>query len=228
VAAIDPENPLLIPPFSADNPLSTVEVDVTFTPSRNDDFVDALVLRPGGLAADQRVTVVLTGSSLGPPQIEVSAQQLTYGDRGTAALLVGSVDFQQVTVRNNGQSALTISPNIGGGSAAGEFTVMPAFVPPIAAGGAIILSVFFNPSEASDPASTFSPARPFEAFLNITSTTPTPRLTCSRRWPSLVGPVQACRIRRSRSRWSSATPTTHGRVLTFATSTSPSKTCRTA
>lgn len=169
VAAIDPENPLLIPPFSADNPLSTVEVDVTFTPSRNDDFEDALVLRPGGLAADQRVTVVLTGSSLGPPQIEVSAQQLTYGDRGTAALLVGSVDFQQVTVRNNGQSALTISPNIGGGTAAGEFTVMPAFVPPIAAGGAIILSVFFNPSEASDPASTFSPARPFEAFLNITS-----------------------------------------------------------
>lgn len=169
VAAIDPENPLLIPPFSADNPLSTVEVDVTFTPDDNRDFEDELVLRPGGLADNQRVSVVLTGSSLGPPQIEVSTQQLTYGDVGTAALLVGSVDFQQVTVRNNGQSALTINPAIGGGAAAGEFTVMPAFVPPIAAGGAIILSVFFNPSEASDPANTFTPARPFEAFLNITS-----------------------------------------------------------
>jgi len=169
VAAIDPENPLLIPPFSADNPLATVEVDVTFTPDDNRDFEDELVLRPGGLADNQRVSVVLTGSSLGPPQIEVTTQQLTYGDVGTAALLVGSVDFQQVTVRNNGQSALTINPAIGGGAAAGEFTVMPAFVPPIAAGGAIILSVFFNPSEASDPANTFTPARPFEAFLNITS-----------------------------------------------------------
>jgi hypothetical protein len=29
--------------------------------------------------------------------------------------------------------------------------------------------VFFNPSEPSDPADTFSPARPFEASLNITS-----------------------------------------------------------
>ena len=169
VATINPANPLLIPPFSAANPLSIVELDVTFTPNRNADFQDALVLRPVGLAPEQRVTVALAGSSLGPPQIEVTTQQLTYGDVGTAALLVGSVDFQQVTVRNNGQSALTINPAIGGGAAAGEFTVMPAFVPPVAAGGAIILSVFFNPSEASDPANTFTPARPFEAFLNITS-----------------------------------------------------------
>lgn len=169
VAAITPDNPLLIPPFSPDNPIAVVEIDVTFTPNRNDNFTDALVLRPSGLAADQRVTVNLSGGSLGPPQIEVSAQRLEYGTIGTGASLIGSVDFQQVTVRNNGQSELVITPALGGGSATSQFTVMPAFVPPIAPGGAIILSVFFAPTTPSDSGNTFAPTRPFEAALNITS-----------------------------------------------------------
>ncbi len=169
VDAINPENPLLVPPFSADNPLSVVEIDVTFTPDDNRDFRDELVIRPGGLADDQRVVVELSGSSLGPPQIEVTTTELVYGDRGTAAMLVGQVDFQQVTVRNNGQSELVIQPAISGGSAAADFTVMPSFVPPIAPGGAVILSVFFSPSAPSDAGNTFSPTSPFEAALNITS-----------------------------------------------------------
>jgi len=167
--AIDPENPLLIPPFSADNPLAVVEVDVTFTPTDNRDFVDELVIRPGGIADDQRVVVNLSGSALGPPQIEVTAQRLEYGTAGTGAKVLGSVDFQQVTVRNNGQSELVITPAIGGGSAASNFNVMPAFVPPIAPGGAVILSVFFAPTEPSDLGNAFAPTRPFEAALNITS-----------------------------------------------------------
>jgi hypothetical protein len=167
--AVDPDNPLLIPPFSANNPLAVVEVDVTFTPTDNRDFTDELVIRPGGIADDQRVTVELSGSSLGPPQIEVTAQRLEYGSIGTGAKLVGSVDFQQVTVRNNGQSELVITPAIGGGTAASNFTVMPAFVPPISPGGAVILSVFFSPTSPSDTGNTFAPQRAFEAALNITS-----------------------------------------------------------
>ncbi len=170
VDAIDPENPLLIPPFTVNNPLSTVEVDITFTPDDNRDYRDELVVRPGGIADTQRVVVNLAGSSLGAPQIEVTTQQLVYGNVGDAALLVGTVDFQQVTVRNNGGSDLVIEPRIGGGAdAAAEFTVLPAFVPPIPAGSAIILSVFYNPSIPSDPANTFTPARSISAALNITS-----------------------------------------------------------
>lgn len=167
--AVDPDNPLLIPPFSANNPLAVVEVDVTFRPTDNRDFNDELVIRPGGIADDQRVTVELSGSSLGPPQIEVTAQRLEYGTIGTGAKLIGSVDFQQVTVKNNGQSELVITPAIGGGTAASNFTVMPAFVPPISPGGAVILSVFFSPTSPSDTGNTFSPQRAFEAALNITS-----------------------------------------------------------
>lgn len=168
--AIDPETPVLIPPFSNDNPLSTVEVDVTFTPDDSRDFQDAVVLRPGGLVDDtQRVEVNLTGSSLGPPQIEVLPNDLVFGGPGADALPIGGVDFRQVTVRNNGRSELVINPAISGGSASGDFSVMPQFVPPIAAGGAVILSVFYNPSDASDPATPFSPTRSVEAALNITS-----------------------------------------------------------
>lgn len=167
--AIDPETPVLIPPFNIDNPLSTVEVDVTFTPDANRDFSDAVVVRPGGLSDTQRVTVDLTGSALGPPQIEVTVVEMVFGGPAQEAMAVGAVDFKQVTIRNNGQSELIINPAIGGGNAANDFSVMPVFLPPIAAGGAIILSVFYNPSEPSDPANTFAPTRSVEAALNITS-----------------------------------------------------------
>jgi hypothetical protein len=169
VEAVANDNPILVPPYSVDNPLATVQVDVAFQPDENRAFEDGLIIRTDGLSDSQRVVVDLTGSSLGPPQIEVSTTELVYGAPGTDALAIGSVDFKQVTVRNNGQSDLIITPAIGGGSAAADFTVMPAFVPPVSPGGAIILSVFYNPSEASDPANTFSPQRPVEAALNITS-----------------------------------------------------------
>lgn len=185
--AIDPETPVLIPPFTDDNPLAVVEIDVQFTPDDNRDYEDAVILRPGGISDTQRVEVGLTGSSLGPPQIEVSdalgicangdgarACEATFGGPGDAAMFIGAVDFKQITIHNGGQSELTIHPAIGGGSAAGDFTVMPAFLPPIAAGGSVILSVFYNPSEASDPANTFSPTRAVEASLNITSNDTTP------------------------------------------------------
>jgi hypothetical protein len=49
------------------------------------------------------------------------------------------------------------------------FSVMPSFVPPIEPGGRVVLSVFYSPTEPSDPAETFSPNRAAEAVLNITS-----------------------------------------------------------
>ncbi|MBM4282254.1 MAG: choice-of-anchor D domain-containing protein [Deltaproteobacteria bacterium] len=177
VDAIANDNPILVPPYSVDNPLAAVEVDVAFQPTANREYTctppnrscDRLVIRTDGVSDNQRVVVVLSGSSLGPPQIEVSAAEFVYGAPGTDALAIGSVDFRQVTIRNNGQSDLIITPAIGGGSAAADFNVMPTFVPPISPGGAIILSVFYNPSGPSDPANTFSPQRPVEAVLNITS-----------------------------------------------------------
>ncbi len=169
LSAITPENPLFIPPFSPDNPLAVVEVDVTFTPNRNANFNDELVFRPGGFAEEQRVAVALSGSSLGPPQIEVSVAELVYGSAGNGAKEIGSIDFLPVTIRNNGQSELSVTLALGGGTAAGEFTVSPPFLPPVQAGGAVVVNVFFNPSDASDPANRFSPTRPFEAALNITS-----------------------------------------------------------
>lgn len=169
---IDPDSPLLIPPYDADNPLAVVEVDVTFAPDENRSYGDELIARPGGLSDSQSVAVTMTGSSLGPPQIEVIplGEGLTFGAAGDAALLIGEVAFQQVTVRNNGASDLAIIPAIGGGAnAAADFSVMPASVPPIAPGGVILLSVFYNPSRATDAGNTFSPGTPVQAALNITS-----------------------------------------------------------
>lgn len=170
VAAIDNETPLLVPPFNIDNPQAVVEIDITFTPNENDEFEDELELRAGGFSDTQRFTVPVIGSSRGPPQIEVLQTELVYGGPANLAMPVGGVGFEQVTVRNNGQSDLIFTPTISGGSASADFTVMPAFVNQrISAGSAIVLSVFYNPSEPSDPANTFSPSRAVEAALNITS-----------------------------------------------------------
>lgn len=167
--AIDPDAPLLIPPFSVDNPLSVVEIDVQFTPDDNRDFDDELQLRAAGFGADQRVGVPCAGSSLGPPQIEVPTVELLYGGPGNAALTLGTVDFKQITVRNNGQSELVINYQVIGGEIAGDFTVSPSFVPPIPAGGSVLLSVFYSPSAATDAVTPFSPQTSGVASLQITS-----------------------------------------------------------
>ena len=168
-AAIDIDNPLLIPPFTEDNLLAVVEVDITFAPGTNADFTDRFIVRPGGLAADQRVTVNLSGSSKGPPEIEVDTTELEYGTIGAGALLLGSVDFKTVTIRNSGDSDLVIEPRMGGGVAAADFTVSPSFLAPIPPSGAVVISIFYNPTTPSDPTNTFTPAAFISAALNITS-----------------------------------------------------------
>ena len=168
-SAIDIDNPVLIPPFTADNLMATVEVDVAFAPTTNADFTDKLIVRPGGISADQRANVALSGSSKGPPQIVVDTTALEYGTVGSGALLLGTVDFKTVTIRNNGESELVIEPRMGGGVASADFTVSPSFLAPIPPQGAVVISIFYNPSTPSDPANTFTPGRPIEAALNITS-----------------------------------------------------------
>jgi hypothetical protein len=172
---IDPDSPLIIPPFNADDPATTVRVPVTFRPTRNAALQDELVIRPQGSANTLRV---LRGSSLGPPQIVVSTDQLIFkcgvGTAGGAdvcptneAYPVGTVTFRTVTITNQGQSELNVNLTFGG--EAGDFSVSPSFIPPIAPGGAVPLSVFFQPSGPSDPANRFNPIDPFDAVLNITS-----------------------------------------------------------
>ena len=167
--AIDPEAALLVPPFDVDNPLSIVEVDVTFTPDDNRDFEDELVVRTDEFSdTGPTPTVLLRGSSLGPPLISVSPQHLVFGAPGLDALPVGAVAFEQVFIQNDGASELPVQLSITGAAQA-DFTVSPTFIPPLAAGGRVVVSVFYNPSEPSDLANTFEPARSVDATLNIIS-----------------------------------------------------------
>ena len=169
VDAIDIDNPIFIPPYNVDNLVSVVEVDVAFAPTSNADFTDKLIVRPGGISADQRANVALSGSSKGPPQIVVDTTELEYGAIGAGALLLGTVDFKTVTIRNNGESDLVVEPRMGGGVAAADFTVSPSFLAPIPPQGSVVISVFYNPSIPSDVQNTFTPATPVQAALNITS-----------------------------------------------------------
>jgi hypothetical protein len=109
----------------------------------------------------------LTGTSLGPPQIQVSTDELVYQEDDGNAYPVGTVSYRQITIQNTGESQLDVDLSLS--DTTGDFSVSPAFIPPIAAGGAVVLSVFFNPSEPSDPANQHDPQVPTNAFLNITS-----------------------------------------------------------
>lgn len=175
-------NPIIVPPYDPNNPDATLIVPVTFAPgsgpgSLADFFANLVVHANDGTAAGVTVPVPMTASSLGPPQINVSTDELIYKcGVGTAvadvcptneAYPVGVVAFRTVTINNSGQSALNVNLTLGG--EAGDFTVSPTFIPPIPAGGSVPVSVFFNPSAPSDPANRLNPVEPFDAVLNITS-----------------------------------------------------------
>ncbi len=170
---VSPDSPLVVPPYDPNDPSTVVTVDVTFRPDRNADFDDRLVIRDD---QNHTVPVNLTGSSLGPPEINVSATELDYkcgvGVQNDVcptneAYPVGTVAFRQLTISNSGQSALNVNMTLGG--EASDFTVSPTFIPPIPAGGSIPITVFFAPSAPSNPANRFDPIDPFDAVLNITS-----------------------------------------------------------
>lgn len=168
-AAIEPPSPLLLPPYDPNNPDTIIEVPVTLRPTRLANFEAELKVQAhyGDPTAADRFSTSLTGTSLGPPQISVSTTELVYQQDDGTAYPVGTVAFRQVTISNSGQSPLNVNMNLSDDT--GDFTVSPPFVPPVAPGGSVVVSVFFNPSEPSDSVNPHEPTTPTDAFLNITS-----------------------------------------------------------
>lgn len=176
--AYNPDNPLLVPPFDPNNSASRVLIPITFTPNANRDFQDELVVRPQG---GSNVIRLLRGTSLGPPQINVSATSLVFqcgvGLPAGAmdpcptgeAYPVGTVAYRTFSITNTGQSELNVTLSLSGES--GDFSVSPSFIQPIGAGGSLPITVYFQPTGPSDPLNRTAafPAEAFDAVLNILS-----------------------------------------------------------
>ena len=170
-AAISESNPLLL------SPEQYIDVSVKFAPTENRDYNDELVVRAhhGDPTGTIRATAGLAGSSLGPALISVQPTELQFRDDDGDPISVGMVGYQQLTISNQGQSALTAQLALS--DSTGVFSVSPPILPPVAAGGTVLVSVFFNPTEPSDPANQTDPQTSTDGFLNITSNDETNVLT---------------------------------------------------
>lgn len=173
-AGISQLNPRTLGRYNPDVPDTILTVPVTFAPQGTPaNHAADLVITAANMLEPLRVP--LTGSSLGPPQITVSATEFQFKCQGSPldpcpapeAYPVGIVAYRQFTITNSGQSNLNVNMTLGG--EAGDFSVSPSFVPPISPGGVMPITVFFNPSAPSDPANRFNPIEAFDAVLNITS-----------------------------------------------------------
>ena len=160
---ISESNPLLL------SPEQYIDVSIQFSPTENRDYSDELVVRAhnGDPAGTIRATARLEGSALGPPSISVQPAALDFRDDNGDPISVGMVGFKQITISNQGQSALNVDLALSDSN--GVFSLSPPIVPPVAAGGTVLVSVFFNPSEPSDPANQTDPQTSTDGFLNITS-----------------------------------------------------------
>lgn len=168
--AVNPGSPLMLPPYNPNDPSTVIEVPVTFAPTalRNNNALLSVKAHAGDPTAAVIVSSELTGSSLGPPQIEVNpVDELVYREQDGRAYPVGSVAFRQVTISNSGQSDLAVDLSLSDPS--GDFSLSPPFVPPVAPGGSVVISVFYSPSSPTDPVTPHDPQTPTTAFLNITS-----------------------------------------------------------
>jgi hypothetical protein len=175
-ADINPDNPLVIPPFDANDPTTTVTVPITFRPNANADFFDQLIVRPSGGA---NATRDLKGTSKAAPNIVVNTADiifkcgvgLTTGQVDPCPLNegypAGTVTFRTLDISNNGGSDLVLNMTTGGED--GDFSVSPSLPQPIPAGGHLPITIFFQPSGPSDLANPFNPQSAFDAVLNITS-----------------------------------------------------------
>lgn len=172
VTAPSQADELLLPPYNPNDPNTWLNVEITYQPTDNRDATDELVVRAhhGDPAAANFVKTRVTGSSLGPAQIEVNPTTLEFRDPSGDPLRVGMVGFQQLTITNSGQSELNVDATLSDPS--GDFTISPTFIPPIPAGGSFVASVFFNPTVPSDPSTPHNPSRSTDAFLNLTSNDP--------------------------------------------------------
>lgn len=167
-------NPVTLGRYNPDLADTILTVPVSFAPQGTpaNHTANLVIIAEGML---EPLTIPLDGSSLGPPQITVSATEFQFKCQGSPldpcpapeAYPVGIVAYRQFTITNSGQSNLTVNMTLGG--EAGDFSVSPAFVPPISPGGVMPITVFFNPSAPSDPSNRFNPVEAFDAVLNITS-----------------------------------------------------------
>jgi hypothetical protein len=171
LVAVSPANPLTLPPYDANDPDTWIDVEITFEPTRNFNAEAELSVsaHAGDPAAGVIRTALLHASSLGPPVMTVTPLELVFRDDNGDPIDVGMVGYKQVTISNSGQSDLVVDLVLNDTS--GDFSISPGFVPPIAPGGQVVLSVFYNPSQPSDPipANANDPQSSIDAFLQVTS-----------------------------------------------------------
>lgn len=168
---VNQTNPKVLGHYNPDLADTILTVPVTFAPQGTPaNHMASLVIITDDFTT---LHVPLSGSSLGPPQITVSANEFIFRCAGGdpcplgEAYPVGMVAYRQFTISNSGQSNLTVNMTLGG--EAGDYAVSPSLVPPIAPGGMMPITVFFNPSAPSDMMNRFDPIDSFDAVLNITS-----------------------------------------------------------
>ena len=169
LADISPANPLYIPPYDENDPTTWVEVPVTFAPTTNDDHENTLTVQAH--AGDDTGSVVvnaqLSGSSLGPPVIQVNPSELVFKTDNDQPLNLGWTSYRSVMVSNNGQSDLVLDLELD--DPTGDFTFSPAFVPAIPAGGSIAFSVLYTPTQSSDAFNPGDPQSSADAWFRIIS-----------------------------------------------------------
>ncbi len=170
IGAISPANTIALPPYDPSNANTYIDVDVTFSPTRNAHHESNLTVNayPGDDAAQAlNVPARVLASSLGPPNIVVNPSEVHFRMPDNEPLNVGYMGFQQVSIANTGQSDLSVE--LGVDDASGDFAFSPPYVAPIAPGSSAIVSVFFNPSGPSDLAHPEDPITSIDAFLRVVS-----------------------------------------------------------
>ncbi len=168
-ADISPANPLFLPPYDENDPSTWIEVPVTFTPSDNSNHENSMTVQAhaGDETGSVDVSTALSGSSLGPPRIQVNPTELTFTDVGGAALNLGRTEYRGVTVTNVGQSALTLDLDLD--DPTGDYSFSPAIVPPLPAGGSISFAILYTPTQASDAFNPGDPQQSTDAYFRIVS-----------------------------------------------------------
>ena len=168
-SSIRPSNPTVLPPYDEADPETWIEVPITLEPTNNLDHENDLfvVARPSEEEEAIEVSVALTGSSKGPPRIQVTPDELIFETAAGDPLPLGRTEYRSVTVSNIGQSDLRITPDLD--DPTGDYTFSPTVVPPLPPGGTMVFSILYTPTQPSDPFNPENPQRSADAFFRIES-----------------------------------------------------------
>jgi hypothetical protein len=174
IAAINPGRSRGLTHYSGTCTYTTcIEFDLTFTPDGYDDFERKLTVHAykDEKAEDwTTVNALITGSSKGPPAMGVEPLEIDYKTSSDAALNVGDHECRQVTISNTGDSSLAVALRLE--DASGDFTVSPAYVPPVAAHNSLQVNVCYAPTAPSDSEHRQAPTKPVPAYLHVNSNDP--------------------------------------------------------